>query len=155
MNNTFSARFVFTNRVGLWPANTPESAKEFFPGVAFPKDPKVMDQYFRNQYVEFNAASNTERESTALAVLLEEVYKQHGAKAILHTHSSSHSRGLLVPRKTDKLAGSNRLGAERRSSFPGKVNCRRPYRAPMVCGSPPGLKFLWRNFSSSPSIRSC
>ena len=39
-----------------------------------------MDQYFRNQYVEFNAASNTERESTALAVLLEEVYKEHGAK---------------------------------------------------------------------------
>ena len=104
VNNTFSARFVFTNRVGLWPANTPESAKEFFPGVAFPKDPKAIDQYFRNQYVEFNAASNTERESTALAVLLEEVYKQHGAKAILHTHSSSHSRGLLVPRKTDKLA---------------------------------------------------
>ena len=72
--------------------------------MAFPKDPKAIDQYFRNQYVEFNAASNTERESTALAVLLEEVYKQHGAKAILHTHSSSHSRGLLVPRKTDKLA---------------------------------------------------
>ena len=120
MNNTFSARFVFTNRVGLWPANTPESAKEFFPGVAFPKDPKAIDQYFRNQYVEFNAASNTERESTALAVLLEEVSKQHGAKAILHTHSSSHSRGLLVPRKTDKLAGSNRLGAERRSSFPAR-----------------------------------
>src|SRR4029079_16444048 len=97
VNNTFSARFVFTNRVGLWPANTPESAKEFFPGVAFPKDAKAIDQYFRNQYVEFNAASNTERESTALAVLLEEVSKQHAAKAILHTHSSSHSRGLLVP----------------------------------------------------------
>ena len=120
VNNTFSARFVFTNRVGLWPANTPESAKEFFPGVAFPKDPKAIDQYFRNQYVEFNAASNTERESTALAVLLEEVYKQHGAKAILHTHSSSHSRGLLVPQKDRQTRSSNRLGAERRSSFPGR-----------------------------------
>lgn len=105
VNNGFSARFVFTNRVGLWPANTPESEKQFFPGVAFSKDPKVLDQYFRNQYVEFNAASNTELESTALAVLLEETYKKHGAKAILHTHSSSHARGLLVPRKTDKLAG--------------------------------------------------
>jgi hypothetical protein len=54
---------------------------------------------FPQQYVEFNAASNTERESTALAVLLEEVYKQHGAKAILHTHSSSH-RSAAVPHST-------------------------------------------------------
>jgi pimeloyl-ACP methyl ester carboxylesterase len=44
VNNTFSARFVFTNRVGLWAQNTPEAAKQFFPGVAFPKDPKVLDQ---------------------------------------------------------------------------------------------------------------
>jgi pimeloyl-ACP methyl ester carboxylesterase len=137
VNNTFSARFVFTNRVGLWPANTPESAKTFFPGVAFPKDAKAIDQYFRNQYVEFNAPSNTERESTALAVLLEEVYQQHGDKAILHTHSSSHARGLLVPRKTDKIAAQ--IGWE-------------PSAAPVF---PQGRKSRWRNFSSSPSIRSC
>ena len=31
--------------------------------------------------------------------------KEHGKGAILHTHSSSHSRGLLVPRKTNTLAG--------------------------------------------------
>jgi hypothetical protein len=105
VNNTFSARFVFTNRVGLWAPNTPESAKQFFPGVAFSNDPKVLDQYFRNQYVEFNAPNNVEIESTALAVLLEELYKEHGEGAILHTHSSSHARGLLVPRKTDTLAG--------------------------------------------------
>ena len=72
-NNTFSARFVFTNRVGLWAPNTPESAKQFFPGVAFSKDPKVLDQYLRNQYVEFNAPNNVEIESAALAVLLEEL----------------------------------------------------------------------------------
>jgi hypothetical protein len=105
VNNTFSARFVFTNRVGPWAPNTPESAKQFFPDVAFSKDPAVLDQYFRNQYVEFNAPDNIEIESTALAILLEELYKKHGKGAILHTHSSSHSRGLLVPRKTNTLAG--------------------------------------------------
>jgi hypothetical protein len=101
----FSARFVFTNRVGTWPVNTPESQKQYFPGVAFSHDPKVMDQYFRNQYVEFNAPVNNELESTALAVLLEEVYQEHGKGAILNTHSSSGARGLLVARKTDKLGG--------------------------------------------------
>ena len=105
VNNTFSARFVFTNRVGLWAPNTPESAKQFFPSVAFSKDPKVLDQYFRNQYVEFNTPKNVEIESDALAVLLEELYRERGKGAILHTHSSSHSRGLLVPRKTNTLAG--------------------------------------------------
>ena len=103
VNNTFSARFVWTNRVGTWPANS--TNRQPFPGVKFSQDPKALDQYFRNQYVEFNAASNNERESTALALLLEEVYKERGKKAILHTHSSSHARGLLTPRKTDKLAG--------------------------------------------------
>jgi hypothetical protein len=105
VNPGFSARFVFTNRVGLWPPNTPESEKEFFPGVAFSQDPDVLDQYFRNQYVEINTPMNVELESNALAVLLEELYEEHGKGAILHTHSSSISRGLLVARKTDKLAG--------------------------------------------------
>lgn len=104
-NNIFSARFVFTNRIGSWAPKTPESTKQFFPNVAHSNDPVVMDQYFRNQYVEFNAPNNIEIESTALAVLLEELYKQHGKGAILHTHSSSHSRSLLVPRKTNTLAG--------------------------------------------------
>ena len=103
VNPTFSARFVWTNRVGTWPVNS--TNRQPFPGVKFSQDPKVLDQYFRNQYVEFNAATNNERESTALALLLEEVYKERGKKAILHTHSSSHARGLLTPRKTDKLAG--------------------------------------------------
>ena len=103
VNPTFSARFVWTNRVGTWPVNS--TNRQPFPGVKFSNDPKVLDQYFRNQYVEFNAATNNERESTALALLLEEVYKERGKKAILHTHSSSHARGLLTPRKTDKLAG--------------------------------------------------
>lgn len=105
VNETFSARFVFTNRVGTWPEDTPASQKEFFPGVAFTQDPEELDQYFRNQYVEFNEPHNVERESRALAVLLEEVYEEHGAGAILHTHSSSHARGLLAPRLTDKVAG--------------------------------------------------
>jgi hypothetical protein len=73
--------------------------------VAFSKDPKVLDQYFRNQYVEFNTPKNVEVESDALAILLDELYQERGRGAILHTHSSSHSRGLLVPRKTNTLAG--------------------------------------------------
>ena len=89
----------------MWPENTPFSEAEFFPGVAFSQDADVMDQFFCNQYVEINAALNQQIESDALAVLLEEVYKEHGQGGILHTHSSSITRGLLVGRKTDKLAG--------------------------------------------------
>lgn len=99
----FSARFVFTNRVGLWPDNTPESQKQFFPGVAFSHDPAVLDQYFRNQYVEFNTPENVEIQSDALAVLLEEVSEEHDKGAILHTHSSSANRGLTAVLKTDKI----------------------------------------------------
>ena len=58
-------------------------------GFAPPEGMSDADMARRHTEV-FNAARNTERESTALAVLLEEVYKQRGAKAILHTHSSSH-----------------------------------------------------------------
>jgi hypothetical protein len=103
VNQGFSARFVFTNRVGTWPVNSP--TRTFFPGVQFSKDPKVLDQYFRNQYVEFNDQSNNVRESTALAVLLDELYKEYGTGAILHTHSSSHARGLLAPTMAKKLGG--------------------------------------------------
>ena len=125
VNNTFSARFVFTNRVGLWPANTPESAKEFFPGVAFPKDPKAMDQYFRNQYVEFNAASNTERESTALAVLLEEVYKQHGARpSFTPTLQATRADCWSPGRQTNSQAKS--AGNRAPLQFSRKASCRRP-----------------------------
>ena len=143
-NNTFSARFVFTNRVGLWAPNSPESAKQFFPGVAFSKDPKVLDQYLRNQYVEFNAPNNVEIESAALAVLLEELYKEHGKGAILHTHSSSHSRGDWFPgRQTHSQAKS--AGNRAPLQFSRRANCRRLYRALTVWLSPPGPKFLWQN----------
>jgi pimeloyl-ACP methyl ester carboxylesterase len=101
----FSARFVFTNRIGLWPVNTPVTEKEFFPGSAFPRDSASLDQFFRNQYVEINDTMNVRIETDALAVLLEELYQEHGAGAVLHTHSSSAARGLLVARKSDKLAG--------------------------------------------------
>jgi hypothetical protein len=103
VNPGFSARNVFTNRVGLWPPNTPFSEKRFFPGVAFSHDPDVLDQYFRNQYVELNTPHNEDVESDALAVLLEEVYKEHGKGAILHTHSSGNTRGWLAALKTDKI----------------------------------------------------
>ena len=105
VNPTFSARFVWTNRIGLWPVNTPISEREFFPGSAFPRDSASLDQFFRNQYVEINDTMNVRIETDALAVLLEEVFAEHGAGAVLHTHSSSAARGLLVARKTDKLAG--------------------------------------------------
>ena len=93
VNPTFSARFVFTNRVGLWPVNTPFAQAEFFPGVAFSQDPDVMDQYFRNQYVELNAALNQQIESDALAVLLEELHEEHGKGAILHSCPSGTPDG--------------------------------------------------------------
>jgi hypothetical protein len=105
VNFGFSARFVFTNRVGLWPPFTPFSQARFFPGVKFSHSPRALDQFFRNQYVEFNDTMNVRIESNALAVLLEEVYRKHGTGAILHTHSSSASRGLTVARKTNKLGG--------------------------------------------------
>jgi len=87
VNPGFSARFVFTNRIGLWPPNTPVSEKQFFPGSAFPRDSSSLDQFFRNQYVEFNDTMNVRIETDALAILLEQVYAQHGAGAVLHTHS--------------------------------------------------------------------
>ena len=96
----FAARLVFNNRVGLWASNTPFSEAELFPGVAFSSDPKVLDQYFRNQYEEINTPTNTELESNALAVLLQEVYEENGRGPILHTHSSSSSRGLNAAMKT-------------------------------------------------------
>ena len=105
VNNGFSARFVFQNRVGLWPSGTPVSNIQFFPGVAFSHDPKVLDTYFRNQYVENNAAANVATESAALAVLIDEVYQENGRGGILHTHSSSANRGLTAARLTDKLGG--------------------------------------------------
>jgi hypothetical protein len=104
-NPFFSARFVFTNRVGVWPENTPESEKEFFPGVAFSQDPEALDQYFRNQYVEFNTPEAIEVQTDALAVLLEEVFKEQGKEGIVHTHSSGSVRGFLVARRTDKIGG--------------------------------------------------
>jgi hypothetical protein len=105
VNNGFSARFVFQNRVGLWPSGTPASSMQFFPGVAFSHDPKVLDIYFRNQYVENNAAANVTVESAALAVLIDEVYQENGRGGILHTHSSSANRGLTAARLSDKLGG--------------------------------------------------
>ena len=91
---SFSAHLVFNNRVGVWPPNTPESQKTFFPGVAFSHDPKVLDQYYRVQYPEFNAAHNEDIETDALAILLEEIYAEHNKKAVVFTHSSGNTRRL-------------------------------------------------------------
>jgi hypothetical protein len=63
---------VFSNRIGVWPLGQPQPT--YFPGVAFSQDPKVLDQFFRIQYPEFNAPENEQLESSALAVLLEEIY---------------------------------------------------------------------------------
>ena len=97
-----SARSVFS-RVGVWPQNEPFSEAELFPGVQFSDDPEVLDQFFRNQYVEFN--SQVEPDSEALAVLMEEVFEEHGKSGIVHTHSSDGRRGFLVARHTDKIGG--------------------------------------------------
>jgi pimeloyl-ACP methyl ester carboxylesterase len=104
-NVGFSARTVFNNRVGVWPPNTPEAQKQFFPGVAFSHDPRVLDQYYRNQYVENNTPHNEDVETDALAVLLEQLYAEQNIKAVVFTHSSGNTRGWLTALKTDKVGG--------------------------------------------------
>jgi hypothetical protein len=94
---------VFSNRIGTWPVDQPQPT--YFPGVAFSQDPDVLDQFFRVQYPEFNAPENQQLESDALAVLLEELYEEHGKGAIVHSHSSGGVRGFYTGTKTDKIAG--------------------------------------------------
>jgi hypothetical protein len=65
-----------------------------------------LNQFLRIQYPEFNAPENIELESDALVVLLGELFEEHGKAAIVHYHSSGFARALLVPRKTDKIAGT-------------------------------------------------
>jgi hypothetical protein len=148
VNPTYSARNVF-NRVGVWPPNRPFSEATFFPGVQFPRDPESLDQFFRNQYVEFN--ERVEPDADGLAILLQEVYEEHGKRGIVHTHSSDGARGFLVARRTDKIGGHI---AWEPSVFP-PVFPQGELPPPIVrddgvLGSPLGLKFPCRNFSSSP-----
>jgi pimeloyl-ACP methyl ester carboxylesterase len=126
---SFSAHLVFNNRVGVWPPNTPESQKQFFPGVAFSHDPKVLDQYYRVQYPEFNTPHNEDIETDALAVLLEELYAEQNKKAVVFTHSSGNTRGWLTALKTDKVGGI--VAFESCSMFPeGEV----PPPIPLAAG---------------------
>ena len=121
VNPGFSARFVFTNRVGLWPVNTPVSNRQLFPGRGVSTGSQGRSTSTSATSMSSSTrATNNERESTALAVLLEEVYKERGTKAILHTHSSSHARGLLVAQEDRQARRPNRLGTERRSGLPGR-----------------------------------
>ena len=137
VNNTFSARFVFTNRVGLWPANTPETAKEFFPGVAFPKDPKAIDQYFRNQYVEFNAAA-TPSVKAPLSPSCSKRFTSSTAPRPSFTPTLQATRADYWspgrPTKSRLKSAGNRA----RLRFSRKASCRRRYRAPTVCWLPQG-----------------
>jgi pimeloyl-ACP methyl ester carboxylesterase len=98
-----NANSVFENRIGTWPLGQPQPT--YFPGVAFSHDPEALDQNLRVQYPEFNAQVNVELESSALAVLLEEIYAERGAKPIVFSHSSGGVRGFRVGYKTDKIAG--------------------------------------------------
>jgi hypothetical protein len=101
--NLNSSRNTFQNRIGIWPPGDPEP--QYFPGVAFSRDPEALDQALRVQYPEFNSPENEELESDALAVLLEELYKERGAKSVVMSHSSGATRGWLGATKTDKFAG--------------------------------------------------
>jgi hypothetical protein len=113
----------------VWPPNTPESQKQFFPGVAFSHDPKVLDQYYRVQYPEFNTPHNEDIETDALAVLLEELYAEQNKKAVVFTHSSGNTRGWLTALKTDKVGGI--VAFESCSMFPeGEV----PPPIPLAAG---------------------
>jgi pimeloyl-ACP methyl ester carboxylesterase len=94
---------VFSNRIGTWPID--QSQPTYFPGVAFSQDPKVLDQFFRVQYPEFNTPENEQLESSALAVLLDEIYAEHKSKSVVFSHSSGGVRGFRTGMKTDKIAG--------------------------------------------------
>lgn len=94
---------VFQNRIGLWPLGQPQPT--YFPGVAFSQDPKALDQFFRVQYPEFNAPENQELESSALAVLLDELAAEGRGKSIVFSHSSGGVRGFRTGMKTDNIAG--------------------------------------------------
>jgi pimeloyl-ACP methyl ester carboxylesterase len=100
----WSSKFVFSNRLGI-PAPPGVEDGEFFPGVAFSQDPKALEQYYRVQYHEFNGEAAEARETDALAVLMEEIYEEHGKGGIVFAHSSGASRGPLLALKTDKVGG--------------------------------------------------
>jgi pimeloyl-ACP methyl ester carboxylesterase len=100
----YSSKFVFSNRLGI-PAIPGIENGTFFPGVAFSNDPKALDQYYRVQYFEVNGTAAEERETDALAVLMEEIYKQHGKGGVVFAHSSGASRPSLLALKTDKIGG--------------------------------------------------
>jgi pimeloyl-ACP methyl ester carboxylesterase len=94
---------VFQNRIGLWPIDQPQPT--YFPGVAFSRDAEALNQFFRVQYPEFNTPENEQLESSALAVLLEEIYAEGRGKSIVFSHSSGGVRGFRTGTKTDKIAG--------------------------------------------------
>ena len=98
-----NANTVFENRIGTWPLGQPQPT--YFPNVAFSRDPEALNQNLRVQYPEFNAQENVELESSALAVLLEEIYDEGRGKAVVFSHSSGGVRGFRVGLKTDKIAG--------------------------------------------------
>ena len=98
-----NANTVFENRIGTWPLGQPQPT--YFPGVAFSRDPEALNQNLRVQYPEFNAQENVELESSALAVLLEEIYAERREEPIVFSHSSGGVRGFRVGLKTDKIAG--------------------------------------------------
>jgi pimeloyl-ACP methyl ester carboxylesterase len=91
---------IFQNRIGIWPPG--QAQPEYYPGVAFSRDPDVLDQYLRIQYPEFNTPENEQLESDALAILMEELYDKHD-KAIYFSHSSGGTRAWWTALKTDKI----------------------------------------------------
>lgn len=99
----WSARFVFINRIGEWDPGQDEKTRTFWPGVAFPKDPEAWNQYSRVQYPEFIQEPDIVREAKAQAVLMEEVYRDHGTKGILFSHSSGGTRSTRTGMMTDKV----------------------------------------------------
>jgi hypothetical protein len=94
---------VFGNRIGTWPLGQPQPT--YFPGVAFSHDPEALNQFFRVQYPEFNSPANEELESSALAILVDEIYADGLGKAVVFSHSSGGVRGFRTGMKTDNLAG--------------------------------------------------
>lgn len=94
---------VFSNRIGTWPLGQPHPT--YYPGVAFSHDPKVLDQFFRVQYPEFNTPENERLEASALAVLIDEIQADGRGKSIVFSHSSGGVRGFRSGLYSNNLAG--------------------------------------------------
>lgn len=78
-------------RIGLWPS--------YFPGVQFSRDPKALDQWWRQQTPDTAPTDNTVA-TDPVAALVEKI-----GPAVLVTHSASGVLGWITATKSAKVRG--------------------------------------------------